>query len=69
MLTPQEWIDRRFPQAKKKPHPSSVRRWIESGELPGKKIGGRWYVDEVAEQRRTGDDVVDRILNDDTQAA
>lgn len=62
MITPQEWIEKRFPNAKKKPHPSSVRRWIENGDLPGKKIGGRYYVDEVAEAVSTGDELADRVL-------
>lgn len=26
------------------PHPSTVRRWLEKGTLPGEKVGGRWYV-------------------------
>ncbi|HEY8386512.1 MAG TPA: hypothetical protein VIK82_09875 [Porticoccaceae bacterium] len=62
LITPQEWIERRFGDAKKKPHPSSVRRWIENGVLPGKKIGGRFYVEIDDERNSTGDELVDRVL-------
>lgn len=62
LVSPVEWIERRFRDAKRKPHPSSVRRWIESGELPGKKIGGRWFVDLAAEKNETGNELVDKVL-------
>lgn len=62
LITPQEWIERRFGEAKKKPHASSVRRWIESGDIPGKKIGGRYYVELDAEESSTGNELADRIL-------
>lgn len=62
LVTPQEWLDRRFGDAKQKPHTSSVRRWIEAGELPGKKIGGRYYVELDIEKIETGNPLVDRVL-------
>lgn len=62
LVTPKEWIERRFGDAKKKPHPSSVRRWIENGDLPGKKIGGRYYVEIDIEAVSTGNEIVDRVL-------
>lgn len=63
LVTPREWIDRRFGSAKQRPAPSSVRRWIEDGELPGKKIGGRYFVDIDAEQGNTGNELADRVLS------
>lgn len=62
MIPVQEWIERRFGDAKKKPHAQSVRRWIDSGAVPGKKIGGRYFVDAELEQQLTGDELVDRVL-------
>jgi hypothetical protein len=62
LITPQEWIERRFGSAKKKPHPASVRRWIERGDLPGKKIGGRYYVEIDVEASSTGNALADRVL-------
>jgi hypothetical protein len=71
LLAPKDWIDREFGDSPRRPHPSSVRRWIDQGELPGKKIGGRYYVihNPSPAQATTGDDVVDRILRDGTKAA
>jgi len=62
MIPVQEWIDRRFSDAKKKPHAQSVRRWIDNGDVPGKKIGGRYFVDIELEQKQTGDELADRVL-------
>jgi len=62
LVSPREWIAMRFTRAQKKPHPSSVRRWVESGDLPGKKIGGRWYVDIDAEAISTGNELADKVL-------
>lgn len=28
------------------PHTHTVRRWIDQQRLPGKKIGGRYYIDD-----------------------
>jgi excisionase family DNA binding protein len=25
-------------------HPYTVKRWVKSGKVPGKKIGGRYYI-------------------------
>lgn len=62
LVTPQEWIEIRFGTAKKRPHPSSVRRWIESGQIPGKKIGGRYYVEIDEETASTGNELADQVL-------
>jgi hypothetical protein len=62
LVSPREWIKLRFLNAAGKPDPSSVRRWIDAGEIPGKKIGGRYYVDIQAEISSTGNDLADRVL-------
>lgn len=63
LLTPREWLERKFGDAKKRPAPSSVRRWLEQGEIPGEKIGGRWFVEYHENKHTTGDPVIDEILN------
>jgi hypothetical protein len=63
LVTPQEWIALRFGDAKKKPHPTSVRRWIGRGDIPGKQIGGRYYVEIDEERRITGNELVDKVMN------
>ncbi|NQD37436.1 helix-turn-helix domain-containing protein [Permianibacter sp. IMCC34836] len=43
------------------PHQSTVRRWIASGQLRGRVIGGTYYVAE-SELYSTGNDLADSIL-------
>lgn len=62
LVTPQEWLERRFGDSPGRPDPVSVRRWISAGHLPGKKIGARYYVEIDAEVGSTGNDLADRVL-------
>lgn len=55
LVTPREWLDIRFPDAKQRPHVNTVRRWIDSGELPGRKIGSSYFVDISIESTCQGD--------------
>lgn len=43
LITIEAYIEKTFAPGSE-PHPSTVRRWIESGKLNGQKMGGRWYV-------------------------
>ena len=38
----EEWRTQRFTTP---PSPATVRRWISNGDIPGKHIGGKWFVD------------------------
>lgn len=40
-----------------------MRRWLNDGKLPGRKIGGTWYVDEHA-WLADGNELVLRVLED-----
>jgi len=62
LMTPREWLDTRFGSAKRRPAEGSVRRWLEAGELPGEKIGGRWFVEYDPQAPHTGSEIADRIL-------
>lgn len=37
-----------------RPDPRTVRAWIERGEVWGRRIGGRWYVDPDREPEPAG---------------
>lgn len=38
----EEWRHERFTTP---PSPATVRRWITNGDIPGRLIGGKWFVD------------------------
>lgn len=60
LISISEYRDLRF--TGRRPAASTLRRWIEDGELPGRRIGGCYYVDLDAEQKRTGNSIADAIL-------
>lgn len=45
------------------PCSQTIRRHLMSGAIPGKLVGGLWFVDWIAYQRMTGNDLVDSVLN------
>lgn len=45
------------------PDEMTVRRWLRNGKLPGRKVGGKWYIDE-AEWLADGDELVRRVLDE-----
>ncbi|MEM9103386.1 MAG: DNA-binding protein [Pseudomonadota bacterium] len=55
------WQQRRFEEGEA-PCPKVIREAIEIGEIPGKKIGGLYFVDAEAEINQTGNEYLDRIL-------
>lgn len=55
-----EWTEKYFSEASR-PAEITVMRWLRDGNLPGRKVGGRWYVDEHA-WLAAGDDLVQRVL-------
>jgi len=60
LLTPSAWAAKYF-AAGSRPSPATVRRWILSGEVPGRKIGGSWYIDELS-WLAGGDALVEHVL-------
>lgn len=48
-------------EAQSVPHPNTIIRWIRSGKLAGRQLGGRWYVDSVA-FAAGGDPLLEKIL-------
>ncbi len=62
LMTTQKWAEKYFDKASK-PSEVTVRRWLNEGKLPGRKVGGTWYVDEHA-WLADGDELVLRVLED-----
>lgn len=60
LILPRIWSARYFAEDSR-PSEITVRRWLTDGKVPGRKIGGTWYVDEHAWQA-DGDDLVQRVL-------
>ncbi len=46
---------------KSRPSDITLRRWLRDGQLPGRKIGSVWYVDEHV-FLANGDELVLRVL-------
>jgi len=60
LITPQHWAERHFDEGSR-PAEATVRRWLATGQVPGRKVGGSWYVDEQAWQAG-GDPLVEHAL-------
>jgi hypothetical protein len=60
LITPVAWKQKYFAEGSRPPEPT-VHRWLRDGVVPGKKIGGSWFVDEQA-WLADGDDLVRRVL-------
>lgn len=70
MVTPclipiSEYIKRKYGTVEggaKPPTSQTIRRRCANGELPAVLDGGKWYIKWDVEQKRTGNDLVDRVL-------
>lgn len=57
-----EWRKRNFIE----PRPSlrTFQKWCAEGEIPGaRKIGNLWFIDTDLNKTKTGNPLVDRVLN------
>jgi hypothetical protein len=61
LMTPQQWAEKYFDEGSR-PSEVTLRRWLNEGRVPGRKVGGTWYVDEHA-WLADGDEQVRRVLN------
>jgi hypothetical protein len=50
--------------ADSRPSLRTLKRWIETGELPGKKHGGKYFIDVHLVEKLTGNPMVDKFLID-----
>ena len=56
------WAERTFDPASMPPE-VTLQRWLRTGAVPARKVGGRWYVDEHA-WLAGGDELVQRVLDE-----
>ena len=61
LMSVREWIEFRFENDP--PAEGTVRRFCAKGEIPAKKICGRWFIDAEAEMNQTGEPEVDALID------
>lgn len=66
LITTRHFAERYFVEGSR-PSRSTLRRWIEMGQLPGKRVGDVYYVDEDA-WLADGDPLVEKVLNESATA-
>lgn len=61
LIKPQPWAEKYFAE-ESRPAEITVLRWLREGKIPGRKVGGTWYVDEHA-WLADGDPLVQQVLD------
>lgn len=56
-----EYRETRFPKGSR-PSPITLRRWCQNGDIPYVRRGNLYYVDLDAEEKQTGNALVDQVL-------
>jgi len=60
LLTADKWLHKYFDDTSR-PSAATLQRWLRDGKIPGKKVGGTWFIDEH-EWLADGDLLVERVL-------
>lgn len=60
LITHKAWVEKYFAE-ESKPAEITVLRWLRNEDIPGRKCGGTWYVDEHA-WLAGGDELMQRVL-------
>lgn len=60
LMAASEWTAKYFSEGSR-PAEITVMRWLRDGTIPGRKVGGRWFVDEHA-WLADGDPLVQQVL-------
>ncbi|MBK5942756.1 hypothetical protein [Halorhodospira halophila] len=63
LITVDQFRQRYFADGSR-PDRRTVRSWIESGEIPGRAVGKRHYVDEEAWLADSEHELVEHVLRD-----
>ena len=61
LMSVSKWIERYFVPGSEPPD-STVRRWLRQGDIPARKVGGTWFIDEEAWLETEVDVLVERIM-------
>lgn len=61
LILPALWAAKYFAEGSA-PAEVTIIRWLRSGKLAGRKVGGAWYIDEHA-WLANGDELVQRVLD------
>ena len=61
LMSIDEYLNTRYSEGSR-PCRATIIRLIKRGSLPGKKVGKRYYVDIIAEQRSTGNPRADALV-------
>jgi hypothetical protein len=61
LMTPHQWAQKYF-DPDSCPSEVTLRRWLTQGKIPGRKVGGSWYVDDHA-WLADGDELVRQVLD------
>lgn len=56
-----DWREKHFEEGSR-PTMGTVRAWINSGEIPGERIGSGYYVDMSRWEKRSNNDLVNKVL-------
>ena len=60
LVTVEQFRLRHF-EEKSRPAENTVRRWLKTGKVPGKRVGGTWFIDE-AKWLADGNRLVEQVL-------
>lgn len=63
LITVNLWAQKYFDEASR-PADITLMRWLRHGRIPGRKVGGSWFVDEHA-WLADGDELVLRVLENE----
>jgi hypothetical protein len=62
LMTAQAWVEK-YVAPESRPAEITLMRWLRNGKIPGRKVGGNWYVDEHS-WLADGDELVQRVLDE-----
>lgn len=56
------WCDKYFDEGSR-PSGTTVRKWIEEGDLPGERVGHQYFVDDARYSGQHSNPLVNKVIN------